>query len=382
MNDVTTLMPVDLRRFDGLREEVRDFLGEYKRVREIEEWVESWEGYSPEFSRALGERGWIGMTWPKQYGGQARSVLERHVVIEELLAAGAPVAAHWIADRQSGAQLLKFGTEAQRMGFLPRIAKGACYFCIGMSEPDSGSDLASLSTKAEKVEGGWRINGTKVWTTYAHHAHYMLALCRTAKPEKNRRGGLTQFIIDLSDPAIKISPIRNLAGNEHFNEVVFEDLFVSDEARLGAEGNGWHQVMSELTFERSGPDRFLSSHRLLEQVVRAAKTGPDRLTLRKIGHLGANLWTLRHMSSAIAGELDEGKMPDLAAALVKDLGTRFEQEIPEAVRETLTPAQLSQQSAIFRQLHEYATLHTPSHTIRGGTTEILRAIIARGLGLR
>src|SRR5881392_4063357 len=143
----------------ALREEVRDFLraelGDRAPVRR----AHSWGGFDREFSRKVGARGWIGMTWPKTYGGHERSFLERYVVMEEMLAAGAPVSAHWIADRQSGPLLLRFGTEEQRQTLLPRIARGECFFCIGMSEPGSGSDLASVRTRGHKVDGGWRVSG-------------------------------------------------------------------------------------------------------------------------------------------------------------------------------------------------------------------------------
>ena len=164
---------------DALRAEVRAFLA---KSRTAEGWrpdSDFGSDWSASFSRALGARGWIGMTWPKRYGGHERSALERYVVIEELLAAGVPVYAHWVADRQSGPLLLRFGSEEQRQTILPRIAAGECYFAIGMSEPDSGSDLASVRTRAVRTNDGWRIDGTKVWTSNAHRSHYMIALCRT-----------------------------------------------------------------------------------------------------------------------------------------------------------------------------------------------------------
>ncbi|MBD3648375.1 MAG: acyl-CoA dehydrogenase family protein, partial [Pseudomonadales bacterium] len=206
---------------ESLREEVRDFLS-----REMTDLPNSDfnVGASAEFSRKLGEQGWIGMTWPRKYGGAERSFLERYVVTEELLAAGAPVGAHWIADRQSGPLLLKFGTEEQREEFLPRIVKGECFFSIGMSEPDTGSDLASIRTSAERVEGGWLLNGTKIWTSGAHMNHYMITLVRTSPPGDNRHAGMSQFIVDIKDPDVNVRGIRNLAGEEDFNQVFFDDV--------------------------------------------------------------------------------------------------------------------------------------------------------------
>jgi alkylation response protein AidB-like acyl-CoA dehydrogenase len=242
----------------GLREEVREFLAKEMKDFPAVTRAQTWMGFDGDFSKKMGDRGWIGMRWSKKYGGHERSAFDRYVVLEELLAAGAPVGAHWIGDRQSGPLLLNFGTEEQRQLILPKVAKSECFLCIGMSEPDSGSDLAATRTKAEKVEGGYRVNGTKLWTSNAHKAHYMIALFRT-DPEK-KHDGLTQFLVDLSLPGITIRPIKDLAGNSHFNEVVFEDVFVPDTMLVGQEGTGWAQVTAELAFERSGPERYLSSY--------------------------------------------------------------------------------------------------------------------------
>ncbi|MBL26952.1 MAG: acyl-CoA dehydrogenase, partial [Rhodospirillaceae bacterium] len=242
---------------EALRGEVRAFIAE---TRDALGWTAQSNfatSFSAAFSRRLGAKGWIGMTWPKAYGGAERSYLERYVVIEELLAAGAPVGAHWVADRQSGPLLLRFATEAQKQDILPRITRGECYFSIGMSEPDSGSDLASVRTRAEKVEGGWSLTGTKVWTSNAHYNHYMIALCRTAPASEDRHAGLSQFLVDLKSDGLSIRPIRNLSGAHDFNEVVLDGVFVPEEGLIGREGEGWAQVTSELAYERSGPERFL-----------------------------------------------------------------------------------------------------------------------------
>jgi len=180
-----------------LRGEVRAFLAEHLPKRAITRGIGSWGGHDREFSRKMGARGWIGMTWPKRYGGHERSALERYVVLEEMLAAGAPVTGHWVADRQSGPLILRVGSEAQKQAILPRIAAGECAFCIGMSEPDSGSDLASVRTRAAAVEGGFRVNGTKLWTSNAHCSEYMILLARTGEAGEQRHGGLTQFLVDL-----------------------------------------------------------------------------------------------------------------------------------------------------------------------------------------
>lgn len=364
----------------GLRQEVRDFLAvELKDIPAVTR-AQTWMGFDAEFSRKLGARGWIGMRWPKKYGGHERSAFDRYVVLEEMLAAGAPVGAHWIGDRQSGPLLLNFGTEEQRQLILPKVARGECFFCIGMSEPDSGSDLAATRTKAEKVEGGYKVNGTKLWTSNAHKAHYMIALFRT-DPEK-KHDGLTQFIVDLKTPGITIRPIRDLAGNAHFNEVVFEDAFVPDGMLVGSEGSGWAQVTAELAFERSGPERYLSSFLLLQEAIRELQTKGGVDGAREIGRMVAHLSTLRQMSLSVAGMLDRGENPALEASVVKDLGTGFEQELPVKVHELLGVEPTLRGGNDYSQVLGYLTQTAPSFSLRGGTREILRGIIARGLGLR
>jgi alkylation response protein AidB-like acyl-CoA dehydrogenase len=367
---------------ETLRAEVRDFLRETVGHDAPHHQARSWGGHDPAFSRALGVRGWIGMTWPKQYGGHERTFLERYVVLEELLAAGAPVSAHWIADRQSGPLLLRFGTEAQRQRFLPAIARGELSFAIGMSEPDSGSDLASIRTRATAVDGGYRVNGTKVWTSNAHLAHYAVALFRTAVVPDKKHEGLTQFLVDLKSPGITIRPIIDLAGSHHFNEVVFEDAFVPEDMRVGDEGNGWRQVTTELAFERSGPERYLSCFALLTELIRAESRRPTERGAAAVGRLVAHLATLRQMSLSVAGMLHAGENPNLEAALVKDVGTGFEQEIPEVVHAVLGPEPTVDTGGELERTLGYLVQRAPSFSLRGGTREVLRGIIARGLGLR
>jgi alkylation response protein AidB-like acyl-CoA dehydrogenase len=321
------------------------------------------------------------MALPKQYGGADASPFSRYVVIEELLAAGAPVSAHWFADRQSGPQILQYGTQEQRDFHLPAICRGERYFCIGMSEPGSGSDLASIKSRARPVGDKWILNGQKVWTTNAHLAHYMIALVRTSDSE-SRHGGMSQFIIDLSLPGITVRPIKDLTGSEHFNEVFFDNVELSDADLIGSEGQGWQQVTAELAVERSGPERFLSSMALLNTLIDMIGERPDRLQAREIGRLTARLFTLRNMSLAVTQQLQDGNNPSWAAACVKDLGSVFEQEIPEIAQlltETLpTSSGGNDHSLVLAYLMQQA----PSFSLRGGTREILRGIIARGLGLR
>jgi acyl-CoA dehydrogenase len=361
-----------------LRAELRAFLKEAGRDWSPEARARSWMGFDRTFSRAVGARGWIGMTWPRAYGGAERSALERHVVLEEMLAAGAPVGAHWIADRQSGPLLLRLGSEAQRRRYLPDIARGEISFCIGLSELDSGSDLASLRTRARRVPGGWRLDGRKVWTTFAHLCDVMIALVRTspAKDSEPRHAGLSQVLVDLRAPGVTIRPIRDLEGEETFNEVTFDDVPLPDDALLGREGEGWAGATVELAHERGGPDRVFSSHALLAALLRET-AGPQAESVA--GRLVARFMVLRHMSASLAARLDERDAGAGAAALVKDLGTAFEASVPEALRQVADPADLP---VDVRRMLASVTQVAPTFSLRGGTREIMRGMIARELGLR
>ena len=308
---------------------------------------------SKEFSKKLGERGWLGMALPVEYGGRDASVVERLVVVEELLRRGAHLDHHWTADRQSGPVINRFGSEAQKQRFLPAICRGELCFCIGMSEPDSGSDLASVKTRASKIEGGWLLNGTKIWTSNSHNADYTIAICRSADAE-DRHQGLSQFIVDLSSPGITINRITFIDGSAEFAEVVMEDVFVPDDLLLGEEGDGWHQCTSELSFERAGPERWISPFLLVESF-------------------------LREISLSVARMIDEGKAPAVESAIGKDLGTEFEQTIVSDIQQLVELEPTLTARSEFQRLLAHAVLVSPSWTIRGGTNEILRGIIAKGL---
>ncbi|GAA0237690.1 acyl-CoA dehydrogenase family protein [Actinomadura nitritigenes] len=366
---------------DELRRDVRAFLAEEIAAGRIVPHADNWlAGWDPAFSRRLGERGWIGMTFPREYGGSGAGSLARFVVTEELLAAGAPVAAHWIADRQSGPSLLAYGTEEQRRAYLPGIARGEVHFAIGMSEPDSGSDLASVRTRAERAGGGWTVNGAKVWTSGAHVAHAMIALVRTGPPGPSRHEGLTQLIVDLGAPGLEIRPIRLLTGEHHFNEVVLTDVFVPGDRVLGTVGDGWRQVTGELAFERSGPERILSTFPLLAAAAgRLAERGADAADRARIGMVVARLWALRRMSLAVAARLAAGDAPATEAAAVKDLGTRFEGALIETVRLLARVEPDLASSDPLAHLLAQSVLHSPGFTLRGGTNEILRGVVAKSV---
>lgn len=365
----------------ALRIEVRNFIAEQLAGGAFTPSVDGWlSGWDEKFTAALAQRGWLGMTAPPQYGGHGRSHLERFAVTEELLAAGAPVAAHWIADRQIVPSLLKYGTEEQKNEFLPRIVAGECFFGIGMSEPDSGSDLASVRTRAERVDGGWSLTGTKVWTSGAHHAHAFIVLARTAPIDPaNRHAGLSQFIVDLHAPGVEIRPIVSMNGSHHFNEVILEDAFVPDRMVFGEIGEGWRQVTSELAFERSGPERFLSTFALLAAATEAMAT--QRIPRDDgLGRLVARIAALHQMSTAVAGALERHDPADVPAAVVKVLGTTTEGDIADFA--DVLVGDDGDTDASLEALVAAAVDQRPGFTLRGGTNEVMRGVIARGLGMR
>jgi alkylation response protein AidB-like acyl-CoA dehydrogenase len=378
--------PVDLPpECKELRQEVRAFLKE-----EIAAATFSPHGGRNDnaraFARKVGAKGWIGMTWPKKYGGHESSHLERYVVTEEMLAHRAPTRSYSTADRQSGPVILPYGQEAVKENILPRIASGELCFCIGLSEPNSGSDVFAASTRATKTDGGWLVNGRKIWTSNAHNADYMIALLRTSPSTKeNRRHGLTQFLIDARSKGITKNPIINLTGSHDFNEVVFDDVFVPDLHMIGEVDEAWKQASAELAYERSGPDRWLETFQSLVELVRASGGEPDDRVALGIGREVAHLATLRRMSVSVAGMLLAGKTPGVEAAVVKDLGTNWEQALPNKARLLAAPTGDSSPESNddrFEEALRYTTLIAPKVTIQGGTREVLRGIIARGLGLR
>ncbi len=377
---LTPIPPQD----EALRDEVRAFLKEKVVEMPVESRIRSWMGFDASFSKELAAKGWLGLTLPKAYGGGERSNFARFVLVEELLAAGAPVSAHWIADRQSGPLILKYGTEAQKRFYLPRICQADAFFCIGMSEPNAGSDLASVKTRAVKTPAGWRLTGQKIWTTHAPRSHFMIALVRTSGEAADRQKGLSQLIVDLNLPGVTIRPIHDLTGDVHFSEVFFDDVELADDALIGQEGQGWEQVTAELAFERSGPERLYSSMVLLDAWIAYVRSmeSPSDASVVLAGRLVSHLAVLRAMSISITEKLSRGESPVVEAALVKDLGTEIEQLIPSALTDALGADPERPIPASLMRVLSFVTQVAPSFSLRGGTREILRGMIARGLGLR
>ncbi len=365
---------------EALRADIRAWIAGERAAGRLHPPRQVYMDWCEDTTRRIAAKGWIGMTWPKEYGGGGRTALERYVMNEELLAAAVPVRAHWSADRQQGPIILKFGSEEQKRKYIPGIIAGETYFCIGLSEPEAGSDLAALKTRATRVDGGWRVNGRKIWTSNAHRAHFMVALVRTAPAGEARHAGMSQLIIDLKSPGITVSPILAMTGEHDFNEVLLEDVFVPDDCLIGEEGNGWFQGSTELAYERSGPERWLTSFCLISELVGVLGEDARESTLEALGGLIAQLLTLRQLSLSVASMIERGLSPNAEAAVVKDLGTKFEQESVRVVRDVVSAERLSDPALL--ALLANAQLSAPSFTIRGGANEILRGVIARAIGLR
>ena len=373
---------------ERLRDEVREFLAADPALAQRPVLEDGWiSGRDPEFSRRVGARGWIGLTWPKRYGGSERSYLDRLIVTEELLRAGAPVAAHWFGDRQIGPALLAYGTDEQKADFLPRIARGEISFCAGMSEPGAGSDLASLATRAELVDEQFVINGQKIWTSFAEGADYCYLVART-DPGAPQHKGVSELLVRMDTAGISGRPITDMVGESHFGEIFFDDVRVPKDCLIGTLNRGFYQIMEQLDYERSGIERLLSNYPLWRDVKRIAQ---ERGLLRE-SHLRQRVaeveiaWTAgRSLIYRVAALLSDGQIPNHEAALAKVFCTSLEQEIADLAAEILGPASILLAGSVHAPLGGRAAhnlLYAPAYTIQGGTNNILRNIIAqRGLGL-
>jgi alkylation response protein AidB-like acyl-CoA dehydrogenase len=359
-----------------LRTRVRDFAVDRLAAGAFVPGCDAWvRGFDLEFSRALSAAGLIGLTWPTELGGGGMSNAARLVVTEELLRIGAPVAAHWIGERQIGPAVLKFGSPDLRAEFVPRILSSEVSFCLGMSETEAGSDLAAVRTTAERDLSGWRVNGAKVWTTHAHRATHAYVLARTSQGERKHEG-LTEFILDMSSPGVSVRPILDLAGEHHFNEVRFENVAVPDQWVIGEVGEGWSQVTGQLSFERGGSERFLSTYVLFGATVAHAHRFRDRAVTERLGALASRAVALRSMAWGIAIAIDRGIAPVADAAKLKYLGPAFEREVLEAARYAVDIVGPSEDGMIERLIGE-AQVALPGMSIRGGVSEVLLTLIAR-----
>jgi alkylation response protein AidB-like acyl-CoA dehydrogenase len=352
-----------------LRDEAREFARDavHRFGRANDSWI---NGFSREVSRELGTRGWIGMGWPKEHGGGARPPLDRLIVAEELITAGAPIGASWFADRQMGPALIAYGTPAQQQRYLPLILSGETTWCIGMSEPNAGSDLASLQTSATRDGDHYVINGQKIWTSFAARSDFCYLICRTSREAAPHRG-ISELIVPMDTPGIEVRPIRDLTESEHFCEVWFTDVRVRAENLVGVEGGAFSQTMRQLEHERGGIDRLVSNRALFE-IARARADTSDPLVRQELAALeiGYRVGRLLVMRSVM------GQAPAGFAAATKCMCTELEQRVAGFVARTLGPEAL-----LWNDLTR-GIVYAPGYTIMGGTSNVLRNILGeRVLGL-
>jgi alkylation response protein AidB-like acyl-CoA dehydrogenase len=354
---------------EALRAEAEAFAAEATAGREVRE--DSWiVGYDREVSLELGRRGWLGMTWPKAYGGHERSAIERFVVTEALVAAGAPIAATWFSDRQMGPSLLAYGTEEQKQRFLPAMTRGEANWCIGMSEPDNGSDLAHLRTRATRDGDTFVVEGTKVWTSFAATAEWMYLICRT-DPDAPAHKGLSELLVDMSSPGVEVSPIEDMTQNRHFCQVTLDGVRVPAANLVGTENGSWGQTMRQLEHERGGIDRLVSNRALfLDAVARADVDDPvvrqEVARLEGEYRIGRLLVVREVLKQAPAG----------FSAATKTFGTEYEQRVADFAVRTL-----GMEATLWNRWSR-ALCYAPAYTIMGGTSNVLRTILGdRVLGL-
>ncbi len=375
------------------RQEVRNFLEEELRRGTFKPSCDARiVAYSPEFTKKVAQRGWIGLTWPKEHGGQGRSYLDRLILTEELLRYGAPTACHWFADRQIGNSVLAFGTEEQKREILPKITRGEAYVGVGMSEPDAGSDLASLRTRATEVSDGYIIDGQKIWTSGAQYMNYLYLLART-DPEAPKHRGISEFIVEINLPGITIRPLTDIAGGHHFAEIFFEGVHVPQKCLIGQKNRGFYQVLQQLDYERSGMERLMDNYLLFEAIIKYTKETKcngkplcqDTLIRQKLAQLQIEFEIGRLHIYRVALVMDEGRAPNFEAAMAKAYSTSFEQHLASTAIEILgLYGQLLAESKLapIQGMAPYCYLMSRTYTLQGGTSEILRNIIAqRGLGL-
>ncbi len=378
---------------ERFRQEVRDFLEEEIRQGTFKPSCDAWiQGYSPEFTKKVAQRGWIGLTWPKEYGGQGRSNIDRFILTEEMLRYGAPAACHWFADRQIGSSIIAFGTEEQKKEILPRILRGEAYVGLGMSEPEAGSDLASLQTRATEDGDDYIIDGQKMWTSCARFMNYIYLVART-DPEAPRHRGISEFIIEANLPGVTITPTIDITGSEAWGEVFYDGVRVSKKHLIGEKNRGFYQILNQLDYERAGLERLMGNYSLFDAIIqftRETKRGgkplaEDILIRHKLAQLQIEFEVGRLLTYRVALVIDEGRAPNWEAAMAKAYSTAFEQHLATTATEILgLYGQLVAESkwAPILGMAPHSYLGATGYSLQAGTSEILRNIVAlRGLGL-
>ncbi len=378
---------------EAFRQEVRNFLEEELRKGTFEPSCDGWiQGYSPEFTKKVAERGWIGLTWPKEYGGGGRGNIERLILTEEMLRYGAPAACHWFADRQIGRAVVAYGTEEQKSELLPRILKGEAYVGLGMSEPEAGSDLASLKTRAVEDGDYYIIDGQKMWTSCARFMTHVYLVART-DPDAPKHRGISEFIIDAGLPGVTIRPTIDITGSEAWGEVFYDNVRVHKKYLIGEKNRGFYQILNQLDYERAGLERLMGNYPLFDAVIQFTREteqngkplSDDRLIRHKLAQLQIEFEIGRLLTYRVVLVMDEGRAPNVEAAMAKAYCTTFEQRLASVATEILgLYGQLLAESkwAPILGMAPHSYLGSKGYSLQAGTTEVLKNIVAtRGLGL-
>ena len=370
------------------RQEVRDFLEGEIRQGLWQPTCDAWiMGHDPAFTKRVAQRGWIGLTWPKEQGGQGRSYVDRLILTEEMLRYGAPAACHWFADRQIGGAIVHYGTEEQKRELLPMILKGEAYVGLGMSEPDAGSDLASLKTRAASDGDYYVIDGQKTWTSGGSHMNWIYLVART-DPDAPKHRGISEFFFETSLPGITVAPIVDITGGVHFNEVFFENVRIPAKCLIGEKNKGFYQILNQLDYERSGMERLMANFPLFEALIQYTKEtkrkgkllSEDPIIRPKLARLKIEFEIGRLHMYRVAMVMDEGRAPNWESAMSKAYGTAFEQRLASTAIEILgLYGQLSPQSkwVPMQGMAYHSYLSSKGYSLQAGTSEILKNILAQ-----
>lgn len=363
------------------RTQVQDFIrGNWSGGDAGEERTEAAHAYT----KALAEHGWLTMAWPKEYGGREATHWEQMIFAEESAATGAPTGGQG-ADRV-GPTLMIHGTEEQKREHLPKIASAEVFWCQGYSEPGSGSDLASLQTRATRDGDDFVINGQKIWNGRAHLSDYGWLAART-DPSAPKHKGITLFMVDMKSPGVSVRPLLDMSGRHHFNEVFFEDVRVPRANVVGEVNRGWYHIAVALDFERSGIQNYAAGRRVVEQMAgllqRAGAIERTQSLRHEVAERAIEVAVGTNLAYRVAFMQAEGKLPNQEASASRVFGTELIQRVYRTAM-TLTGLEGQLRGSSVRGAPDFATpyLISMSETIAGGTSEIQRMIIAgRGLGL-
>ncbi|MFW6118333.1 MAG: acyl-CoA dehydrogenase family protein [Chloroflexota bacterium] len=370
------------------RQEVRSFLEEEIKKGYWEPTCDAWiQGFDPEFSKRVAQKGWIGLTWPREYGGQGLSYIARLILTEEMLRLGAPAACHWFADRQIGGSIVTYGTDEQKRELLPKIVAGEAYIGLGMSETEAGCDLASLQTRAIEDGDDYIINGQKTWTSGGSFVNYFYLLART-DPDVPKHRGISEFIIPADLPGISRIPMIDITGTEAWNDVFFDEVRVPKKCLIGEKNRGFLQALQQLDYERSGMERLMGNYPLFDAIVQFTKENKlshEPIVRNKLAQLRIEFEIGRLLVYRVALVMDGGRAPNREAAMSKAYSTAFEQRLAKAAMEILGPyGQLLSDSKLapIRGLAVHSYLASKGYSLQAGTSEILKNVLAtRGLGL-